>query len=39
MLSIKEIESYYPENLRAFKRSLMREYIQFQIDIEPQYFD
>ena len=31
MLSIKEIESYYPENLRAFKRSLMREYIQYKI--------
>jgi len=31
MLSIKEIESYYPENLRAFKRSLMREYLQYKI--------
>nr|QNO46823.1 hypothetical protein JIHJHOFD_00006 [Methanosarcinales archaeon ANME-2c ERB4] len=31
MLSIKEIESYYPENLRPFKRSLMREYIQYKI--------
>ena len=31
MLSIREIESYYPENLRAFKRSLMREYLQYKI--------
>ncbi len=31
MLSIKEIESYYPENLRAFKRNLMREYLQYKI--------
>lgn len=31
MLSIKEIESYYPEHLRAFKRSLMREYLQYKI--------
>ncbi|MEA1883673.1 MAG: nucleotidyl transferase AbiEii/AbiGii toxin family protein [Thermotogota bacterium] len=31
MLNIKEIESYYPENLRAFKRSLMREYLQYKI--------
>lgn len=31
MLNIKEIESYYPANLRAFKRSLMREYLQYKI--------
>jgi len=31
MLGIEEIESYYPENLRVFKRSLMREYIQYKI--------
>jgi predicted nucleotidyltransferase component of viral defense system len=31
MLNIKEIESYYPENLWAFKRSLMREYLQYKI--------
>jgi hypothetical protein len=29
--SYKEIEAYYPENLRPFKRSLMREYIQYKI--------
>ena len=33
MLSIKEIESYYPENLRAFMRSLIREYFQYVIHI------
>jgi len=31
MLSIKEIESYYPNNLRAFKRNLMREYLQYKL--------
>ena len=31
MLSIKEIEPYYPENIQAFKRSLMREYLQHKI--------
>lgn len=31
MLSIKEIESYYSDNLRAFKRSLMREYLQYKL--------
>lgn len=31
MLSIREIETYYPESLRAFKRNLMREYLQYKI--------
>lgn len=31
MLSLQEIEKYYPENIRAFKRSLLREYLQYKI--------
>ena len=31
MLSIQQIEQQYPENLRPFKRSLLREYLQFKI--------
>jgi len=31
MLDIKQIESFYPEYLRAFKRNLLREYIQYKI--------
>lgn len=31
MLSISQIEQYYPENLRAFKRNILREYLQYQI--------
>lgn len=31
MLSIKEIEKFYPENLRPFKRNLLREYLQYKI--------
>lgn len=31
MLDIKQIESYYPENLWHFKRNLLREYLQYKI--------
>lgn len=31
MLDLKQIESFYPENLRVFKRNLMREYLQYKI--------
>lgn len=31
MLNLAEIEKYYPENVRAFKRSLLREYLQYKI--------
>ena len=31
MLDIKQIESFYPENLRAFKKNLLREYLQHKI--------
>ena len=31
MLSLKQIEQYYPENLRAFKKNLLREYLQYKI--------
>jgi len=31
MLDIHQIESYYPEPLRAFKRNLLREYLQYKI--------
>jgi len=31
MLSLAEIEKYYPENIRAFKRNIRREYLQYKI--------
>lgn len=31
MLDLKQIESFYPENLRPFKRNLLREYLQYKI--------
>jgi predicted nucleotidyltransferase component of viral defense system len=31
MLDLSQIESYYPEPLRAFKRNLLREYLQYKI--------
>lgn len=31
MLSLKQIESFYPESLQVFKRSLLREYLQYKI--------
>ncbi|TET94125.1 MAG: nucleotidyl transferase AbiEii/AbiGii toxin family protein [Desulfobacteraceae bacterium] len=31
MLNIKQIETFYPEYLQAFKRNLLREYLQYKI--------
>lgn len=31
MLSLSQIEQYYPENLRAFKKNILREYLQYKI--------
>jgi Uncharacterized conserved protein len=31
MISINQIEQYYPESLRGFKRNIMREYLQYKI--------
>lgn len=31
MLNIEQIESFYPEHLRPFKRGLLREYLQYKI--------
>lgn len=31
MLSLQEIEKYYPENLKEFKRNILREYLQYKI--------
>jgi predicted nucleotidyltransferase component of viral defense system len=31
MINIRQIEQYYPENLRGFKRNIMREYLQYKI--------
>jgi len=31
MLDINQIESFYPETLRPFKRNLLREYLQYKI--------
>lgn len=31
MLDIKQIESFYPESLRPFKKNILREYIQYKI--------
>ena len=31
MLNIKQIESFYPESLKPFKRNLLREYLQYKI--------
>jgi len=31
MLNLKQIEEYYPENLRAFKKNILREYLQYKI--------
>lgn len=31
MLDIKQIESFYPEHLRPFKKNLLREYLQYKI--------
>ena len=31
MLDLKQIETFYPEQLRPFKRNLLREYLQYKI--------
>lgn len=31
MLELRQIESFYPEHLRPFKRNLLREYLQYRI--------
>ncbi len=31
MLDLKQIENYYPKNLRAFKKNILREYLQYKI--------
>ena len=31
MLSLEQIESFYPENIRGYKRNLLREYLQYVI--------
>jgi len=31
MLDINQIESFYPESLKPFKRNLLREYVQYKI--------
>ena len=31
MLDIKQIQSFYPEHLRPFKKNLLREYLQYKI--------
>jgi len=31
MLNLKEIENAYPENLRKFRRFILREYLQYKI--------
>lgn len=31
MLELKQIESFYPENIQPFKRNILREYLQYKI--------
>ena len=31
MFSLEQIEQYYPENLRIFKKNILREYLQYKI--------
>jgi len=31
MLELNQIESYYPESVRAFKKNILREYLQYKI--------
>jgi len=31
MLNLSQIEQYYPENLRSFKKNILREYLQYKI--------
>ena len=31
MLELGQIESFYPESYRAFKKNILREYLQYKI--------
>jgi predicted nucleotidyltransferase component of viral defense system len=31
MLELEQIQSYYPENIRSFKKNILREYIQYKM--------
>lgn len=31
MLSLKDIENHYPDNIKGFKRNILREYLQYKI--------
>jgi len=31
MLDIKQIETFYPDSLKPFKRNILREYLQYKI--------
>jgi predicted nucleotidyltransferase component of viral defense system len=31
MISVNQIEKYYPESMRSFKRNILREYLQYKI--------
>jgi predicted nucleotidyltransferase component of viral defense system len=31
MISLSQIEQYYPQQLRQFKRNILREYLQYKI--------
>ena len=31
MISLEQLESYYPPNLRHFKKNILREYLQYKI--------
>lgn len=31
MLNLNQIEQYYPDNLRAFRKNILREYLQYKI--------
>jgi hypothetical protein len=31
MLDIEQIQSYYPKNLKSFKKNILREYLQYKI--------
>jgi predicted nucleotidyltransferase component of viral defense system len=31
MISLQEMEKFYPENLRGFKKNILREYLQYKI--------
>lgn len=42
MLSLKEIEKFYPDNLQPFKKFILREYLQYkilEIIFESEYHD